>query len=191
MTNKRAKKVKGWEPIRFVLRYCWWKKYGVHQLIDSDSVSHYLQGLVHLCWCKISAINSIKGADWYCQWKKCIKSIHFHHLQTLKLTSENLTHRCLVCLQFVFCFGENTFMNLFSSLFFWTCFCVLFLTTVNLGDLFQAWEFWTPPPHQIFGWIMPNPSGIPEGVSLFPDEEEDVEKLYLGTSLLLQTRRKW
>lgn len=111
-----------------------------------------------------------------------IKGIdQFHDLQTLK------THRWFCVSQklcfFVLFLRKHELLNFGEA-----CFKFLLLEIClkkrwkSGGLFFRHWKFGSPHPLP----NPPNPSGIPEGVSLFPDEEEDVEKLYLGTSPLLR-----
>ena len=106
----------------------------------------------------------------------------FHDLQTLNHNvriSSIFENTPLVCVsQKLFFFGLVRKHELLN---FWEA-CFVFVgvrkNTLNIrGTFFRHWKFGSPHPLP----NPPNPSGIPEGVSLFPDEEEDVEKLYLGT----------
>ena len=40
--------------------YCWWFRNPVNSPGEVGSLSHYLQGLIHLRWCRISCLNSMK-----------------------------------------------------------------------------------------------------------------------------------
>jgi len=43
------------------LLYCWWFRNPANQLIWT--IYHYLQGLIHLRWCRISSINTVASEN--------------------------------------------------------------------------------------------------------------------------------